>query len=238
MDTVIYNDFNQVLLPEYLQGIADEMVQAGNILAFVDNADGTYTVSADSVFGLVNFSNIVISGTINFDGVYSIFDLSTKTFKINREIGFTTEIGIWTQPVNFKYGTYISIESELNSDTNNLEKRINLMCLIETNRVEIDFTRNVPIWLRANVLMAFMTPNDSSWKTRQNHEDFAIKPMFNLFYLFTDFADIESGAVISQAKYGVEKTFQGHKEALLPKTSGIEVLNLDIEIKKESNCLT
>lgn len=244
MNSVNYKQFEQVLLPQYLERIASEMEQTGEILTITDNDNGTYTIGIGDILTglddltLIEYSNIIISETTNFDGVYQIFNLTTTTFDISKAAGLATETGQWKQPVNFRFGTYVEIENELKADTNDLTKLVNLMCLIETNESQLNLDAESNELLKSKSLLAFLTRFDQAWKTRQNKEDFAIKPMFNLIYLFMDVADTVQGTatIRSQSLYGVEKDHQGHKEALIPNYSGMEIFNIDLTVYKTGIC--
>lgn len=213
------------------------------LTSVVNNLDGTFTFYTENTSYLSNKSIINIS-TLD----YKIIDTDLHPFKLNEsftvesvvDLTLTTEIVL--NKLNYKYGTFISVNGELDNTLLNTDK-YPLIYLMEVIKDDFNEDDNLPLDRSSELKMFFLCETDeNNWYTI-DHYNYSIGPMRNVIYMFIDLlktlpsiGKISDYSIFNHSKFGVYIESKGHTKRIFGgDLSGCE-LNLNLPIMRQNKC--
>jgi len=154
---------------EIIESIVENIRDTASITNIVDNTDGTYTVTAVSVY-LENNQYVTIAGTVGFNGQYKVSLVTTLNFKITKTAGTAIPVTFGTYTANAPYfmkGRWSEITRELADKADSstyMNQRFDLICLIIPFSENKDRKKANPE-LDLNLEIFFFTETDDSEDT-------------------------------------------------------------------------
>ena len=236
-----------VNIVDLFKSIVANLKQSANILSITDLGNGFYTVVVDD--NISYFSKglyFTISGTVNFDGQYLIYNVDTDSNRItiSKTKGLATETGVAT--TNYPYfeaGHLTEIKATLQEkDESNLykyQKYPLIILLLDINEGKGSNANNSSI----SVDVLILNSTDSNYKALDRNDN-NFKPILEPLYArFIQelkgcgyFVGIRKPEQIEHAKtnryyWGSQAEYGNTSNILGDHLDGIEITNLALEAK-------
>lgn len=227
--------------------IVEDLIAQLNIVVpfdtITDNTDGTYTIeSCDTgyLFPCYKFVLDTVTYTV-LNEVGKEFVYGVKFTIKGNAIPTATELTL--DALKYYHGTVIATKEELDKKELSSDK-FPMAFLLEVLEDDFDNREGSRIDRNSQFRLFFLSETDeNNWNT-QEHYEFSIKPMRNLFYKFINHLDgsnligeFNSYKAINHAKFGVFVSSKGgHTQRIFnDKLSGVE-LRIDLPILKSRVC--
>ena len=221
---------------DLIENILNGITYTEEIKSFVDNGDGTITIT---VYDTLHARPL---GTITIDGA----DYTVVSVVNGASITYTGAIPVimsyaLASPFYF-HGTPIMINEHL-SQIKDDRNKLPMVYLLEIMRENFDTDPESAIDRTSDITLFFMDISRFEQWTTDQHYTNAINPMRNLAQSFIDSVDNKNGVgkfanytTISHANFGIYFTNQGHQTPIFnEKISGVE-LQISLPFRKDCIC--
>jgi hypothetical protein len=206
--------------------------------AWVDNGDGTYTITLCNTYWLNTMETVTID-SVEFTDLVVVKDTSLTVTGAS----IPTAITFFLDVPSYYHGTVIQTNEEITASSPNVTARTPMVYLLEI--ISDDFKSDEDSLERTSDLrLFFLTEADEkNWKTDTHYTD-AIDPMRKMVSFFVDevlkkskgLGKIEEYTVTNHANFGVYTTDKGHTKKIFNDSySGCE-LRITLPIKADMSC--
>jgi len=190
--TPTYNEQTYYQHIEYLlENVVNSMRSTGGITAIVDNGNGTYTFTVDSISNFYNGTYITITDTVGFNSTYQkIQNITSSSFDIIKTTGVSIPASLGNYKVNAPYYDFDNWLGEANflsqKDNSKFWKNQKFpLIFLDLDTRNINVLDSANVYMECNFKLWFIDRTDVNYTAREHKTQFIenIYPIYNAFMI-------------------------------------------------------